>query len=343
MLEAVNINYRDTLRKDGRVVAYGGTIYILMDYNDPRFKNLTALDIDGDDDFRRQCCVYYTYEIEEPYNNRLGKEIVYSALDGEDIVIGELTEDERNSLINWYLLYGLEEIEKAPLYDNMNAEDFYNVYSPLTHHIHEVEVGGDDELYDEDEDFEAELWDGFFKDSLNIDSSPHRRVAKFEKVSECQFIKDMIDHDLITIDNTDVTKWYADIVLPKRGTRGSAGYDFVAPYDIVVKPGESLVVCSGVRCNMQENWVLKAYPRSSSGTRYRLQFNNTIPVIDSDYYYTDNEGHIMFKIFNDSREGKVFKLNKGEKLCQGVFVEYGITYDDCVTTSRTGGFGSTGK
>jgi len=170
-----------------------------------------------------------------------------------------------------------------------------------------------------------------------------KRVAIFEKVSEEQYISDMVSHGLIDAEDERVSSWYKDIKLPIRGTQGSAGYDFVCPVDISLKPGEELVVCTGIRCMLKEEWVLKAYPRSSSGTKYRIQFNNTVPIIDSDYYYAPNEGHIMFKIINDGREGKVFELKKGGKLCQGIFVEYGITFDDNVTTSRTGGFGSTGN
>lgn len=175
------------------------------------------------------------------------------------------------------------------------------------------------------------------------DSNSFKRVALFEKVSEEQYVSDMLGHNLINVEDKRVLDWYKAIELPRRGTKGSAGYDFFSPIDICLKPGESIVVCSGIRCLMKDNWVLKAYPRSSSGTKYRVQFNNTVPIIDSDYYYSKNEGHIMFKIFNDSREGKDFILNKGEKLCQGIFLEYGITFDDDVSTERTGGFGSTGK
>ena len=177
-----------------------------------------------------------------------------------------------------------------------------------------------------------------------LDFENKNRVAIFEKVSEEQYIIDMVGHDLVSLENREeVLDCYKDIKLPVRGTIGSAGYDFICPVDISLNPGEELVVCTGIRCMMKENWVLKVYPRSSSGTKYRVQFNNTVPILDSDYYYTENEGHIMFKIINDGREGKVFELKKGEKLCQGIFVEYGITFDDDVTTYRTGGFGSTGK
>jgi dUTP pyrophosphatase len=94
---------------------------------------------------------------------------------------------------------------------------------------------------------------------------------------------------------------------------------------------------------MEVNYVLKLYPRSGLGFKYRLQLNNTVGIIDSDYYYSDNEGHIFAKITNDSNEGKTVTINKGDGFMQGIFIEYGITYDDMVCEIRDGGFGSTTK
>lgn len=62
-----------------------------------------------------------------------------------------------------------------------------------------------------------------------------------------------------------------------------------------------------------------------------------------DYYFADNEGHIMAKITNDSRDGKTLKLNAGDRFMQGIFLPFGITYNDEATEKRTGGFGSTGN
>ena len=88
--------------------------------------------------------------------------------------------------------------------------------------------------------------------------------------------------------------------------------------------------------------MLKCYPRSGLGFKYRLQLNNTVGIIDSDYYYSDNEGHIFLKLTNDTNEAKLLKIKIGEGIAQGIFVEYGITYDDNVKEIRNGGFGSTG-
>ncbi|MBQ5648639.1 MAG: deoxyuridine 5'-triphosphate nucleotidohydrolase, partial [Clostridia bacterium] len=100
---------------------------------------------------------------------------------------------------------------------------------------------------------------------------------------------------------------------------------------------------TGIRVKMEDGWVLKIYPRSGLGFKYRVQLNNTVGIIDSDYYYAANDGHIFIKITNDSNEGKTLTLNRGDAFAQGIFVEYGITLDDDADGVREGGFGSTGR
>lgn len=161
-----------------------------------------------------------------------------------------------------------------------------------------------------------------------------KRVAKFEKVSLKQFSEAFQNEKELTID---------DIIIPRRATIGSAGYDFFAPFDIELKPGQTIKIPTGIRVKMANNYVLSLYPRSGLGFKYRLQLNNTVGIIDSDYYNSDNEGHIFAKITNDSNENKTLIIKKGEAFMQGIFLEYGITFDDCVTELRNGGFGSTTK
>ena len=169
-----------------------------------------------------------------------------------------------------------------------------------------------------------------------------QRIAKFHKVSEERFINDWKD----TFEETreaEIKKIYEDILLPKRATAGSAGYDFYAPMDICLQPGETIKIPTGIRVEMEPNWVLKCYPRSGLGFKFRLQLNNTVGIIDSDYFYSDNEGHIFAKLTNDTNEGKTVQISAGNGFMQGIFVEYGITVDDDVTDVRNGGFGSTTK
>ena len=168
-----------------------------------------------------------------------------------------------------------------------------------------------------------------------------KRIAQFFKVSRELFIKSMKE-DFPQYSVEDLIKMYETLNLPRRATRGSAGYDFYTPFSFTLKPGETIKIPTGIRVKMDEDWVLKLYPRSGLGFKYRLQMNNTVGIIDSDYFYSENEGHIFIKITNDSNEGKTLELAQGAGFAQGIFLEYGITVDDDAQGIRNGGFGSTG-
>ena len=161
------------------------------------------------------------------------------------------------------------------------------------------------------------------------------RVAQFEKVSREQFNMDWEDTFPGAENPYDLLK------MPRRATAGSAGYDFHAPLDFELKPGETIKIPTGMRARIEEGWALLIYPRSGLGFKFRLQLNNTVGVIDSDYYGAKNEGHIFIKITNDSNEGKTLKLAAGEAFAQGIFTPFGITIDDDADGVRIGGFGST--
>ena len=74
-----------------------------------------------------------------------------------------------------------------------------------------------------------------------------------------------------------------------------------------------------------------------------MQLNNTVGIIDSDYYFSSNEGHIFTKITNDTNEDKTIEIKAHQGFMQGIFVEFGITFDDDAVEIRNGGFGSTTK
>ena len=172
-----------------------------------------------------------------------------------------------------------------------------------------------------------------------------KQVAKFQKVSYEQFKKDMIDalwFDKSTDENR-ILESYNFVTLPTRATVGSAGYDFVSPVKFTLQPGQTVKIPTGIRVKLLSDWVMKIYPRSGLGFKYKLKLDNTVGIIDSEYFYSDNEGHIMIKITNHSSDGKILKIETGDRFSQGIFVEYGITVDDDVCQVRNGGFGSTTK
>lgn len=164
-------------------------------------------------------------------------------------------------------------------------------------------------------------------------------AGHFEKVSFQQFDKDWKKNT----GREDAEEVYQDLLLPKRATTGSAGYDFFAPADIDLKPGASVLIPTGIRAKMNPGWVLMLFPRSSLGFKYRMQLDNTVGIIDADYYDADNEGHIMCRITNDTHDDKPLHINKGAGMVQGIFVPFGITDDDSAEGKRTYGFGSTDK
>lgn len=185
------------------------------------------------------------------------------------------------------------------------------------------------------------------------------KITQFEKVSYEQFKKDWADC-FPQSTKAQIKEIYDNIKLPKRATTGSAGYDFFSPIDIDIYPDGAIsfneydaltvtemsgitLIPTGIRCKIEEGWVLQIFPRSSLGFKYGLKLANTVGIIDSDYYHSDNEGHIFVKFINDSAFRKDVPLKAGQAFCQGVFTPFGITYSDDTQAVRNGGFGSTDK
>lgn len=166
-------------------------------------------------------------------------------------------------------------------------------------------------------------------------------IAAFEKVSFEQFEKDWLKAFPQT---ENVRELYDSIVLPRRATAGSAGYDFYAPASVTLERGRSYLIPTGIRAKLDNGWVLCLFPRSGLGFKHRLQLDNTVGIIDADYYGADNEGHIMIKLSCDAHDnGHTVTLTGGDGFAQGIFMPFGITVDDTATEKRKGGFGSTSK
>ena len=128
--------------------------------------------------------------------------------------------------------------------------------------------------------------------------------------------------------------------LPRRATAGSAGYDFFSPLGFSLAPGSCVRIPTGVRARIDDGWVLMLFPRSGLGFKYRLQLNNTVGVVDADYFGARNEGHIFIKLTNAG--DRTVSVGAGEAFAQGIFLPFGLTDDDDARGERTGGFGSTG-
>ena len=132
----------------------------------------------------------------------------------------------------------------------------------------------------------------------------------------------------------------SSIILPKRQTKNSAGYDFYVASDTIIKAHSVALIPTGVKAYMESDEVLKIYVRSSMPLKRKITLANNVGIIDSDYYENpDNDGHIMIQVMNFSDTDCLIKKN--ERIAQGVFLKYLLADDDDTFESRLGGFGST--
>lgn len=138
----------------------------------------------------------------------------------------------------------------------------------------------------------------------------------------------------------EVVSKYKDVKLPERSTANSAGYDFFAIEDIILKAKETTLIPTGIKATFPNDEVLMLFNRSSNGIKKNLIIPNSVGIIDADYFNNEtNEGEISFAFYNANDAD--YQIHKGDKLGQGIFVKFGITDDDNASGKRSGGFGST--
>ena len=166
------------------------------------------------------------------------------------------------------------------------------------------------------------------------------RVAKFDKVSYEQFEKDIEATFPSAWTKAEIHSFYNEIRLPKRATKGSAGYDFFSPIPFNLNENQDIKVPTGIRAIIDDGWCLTCLPRSGMGFKYYLRLANTIGLIDADFAGSSNEGHIFLKFRLESNS--ILSVKAGDAIAQGLFLPHGITYDDSADGIRNGGMGSTG-
>lgn len=158
-------------------------------------------------------------------------------------------------------------------------------------------------------------------------------MRKFEIISKKQFDIDFKNY------NID----YESLILPKRNTKFSAGYDFYLPFDIELKPNEIIKIPTGIKAIMNEDEFLGIYVQSSLGFKYNIRLCNQVGIIDYDYYNNiDNEGHMFVRLENEGET--TVTLKKNDRYVQGIFQKYYIVDDEeKIENKRIGGLGSTNK
>lgn len=139
-----------------------------------------------------------------------------------------------------------------------------------------------------------------------------------------------------------------ETVLPERSDGGSAGYDFRSKESYFLQPGETHMFWSDVKVHLNGNEVLMIHPRSGLGFKKGVVIKNLTGVIDSSYYGNpDNDGNIGIGLVNNGSDP--VKIEVGDRIAQGVFMNYLVTDDDKFYNGnaqwfgRSGGYGSSGQ
>ena len=134
----------------------------------------------------------------------------------------------------------------------------------------------------------------------------------------------------------------ADITMPIRATKDSAGYDIFSNENYIIEPGKKHIFWTDTKVNLPHGLFLMIVPRSSSGIKYNITLGNTVGIVDGDYYGNcDNDGNIAVCLKNNSEEP--FRVDIGDRIAQGIILCYGRVEDEAVAeTERKGGIGSTG-
>ena len=174
--------------------------------------------------------------------------------------------------------------------------------------------------------------------------------------------------------NTRFEVLQEDAVMPIRTTKTSCGYDFYATEDIKIPPQTAVKFNTGIAAHINDDEFLMIVPRSSIGIKRHLMLSNTVGVIDSDFVNGDTKGNIIISLYNyapaikydgdldvdlkhvyggailpipviiDLTEENTVYIQKGERVAQGIILNYNaMDEDNCSQSERTGGVGSSGK
>ena len=150
-----------------------------------------------------------------------------------------------------------------------------------------------------------------------------------------------ISFERFSLDVKNDKKLYDEYKLPRRASKNSCGYDFLAMEDYIIHPGEIKKIPTGYKSKFLSDEMLMIVVRSSMGFKYNVRMCNQVGVIESDYYNNiSNEGHMWVALQNEGDRDYI--INKGDAYAQGIFIKF-LTCGDNPEEERIGGLGSTNK
>ncbi|PEU21347.1 deoxyuridine 5'-triphosphate nucleotidohydrolase [Bacillus wiedmannii] len=163
-----------------------------------------------------------------------------------------------------------------------------------------------------------------------------------------------------------VKRLHEDAVIPKYAKPGDSGFDLVAVEDVIIEPGETKVIPTGLAFEIPNGYEMQVRPRSGISRKTKLRV--VLGTIDSGYrgevgVIVDNASIIEYASqprfvaavlagdgdFNITKPVKyeTIKIRKGDRIAQGVLAAVGhTTFEEVEELSESergeDGYGSTG-
>ena len=141
--------------------------------------------------------------------------------------------------------------------------------------------------------------------------------------------------------NVNIKRLNEAAVIPQYAHEGDAGFDLVAVEDVIVEPGETVKVPTGLAFEIPDGYAGLVYARSGLASKNNLAPANKVGVIDSDYrgeafVALHNHGETPQTVQNDQRIAQLI-------ITPVLSVQFEETTELSDTQRGAGGFGSSGK
>jgi dUTP pyrophosphatase len=131
------------------------------------------------------------------------------------------------------------------------------------------------------------------------------------------------------------------VSLPGYGTTEAAGFDLASAHDIVVPPGQIVLVRTGLVIEVPAGYFLGIFARSSTPLKRGLLVANGVGVVDPDYSGPTDE--VMVQVLNFTR--LEVAIRRGDRLAQGIVLPAPrVSWEEVQDLRQLarGGFGATG-
>lgn len=143
------------------------------------------------------------------------------------------------------------------------------------------------------------------------------------------------------IDKVQIKKLHPDAVIPEYKKPGDAGFDLHTVEDVIIPPGKTAILPTGLAVAIPEGFEIQVRMRSGASLKTPLVIPNAPGTIDSGY-----RGEIGIIVRNCGP--KEYVVKKGERIAQGVLApviraDFDIVEELPESERGAGGYGSTGE